>query len=170
MKKLLLLLILCPVLSVAQEKEYTGTNIKYCPTALGIFPFQAIQFSIEQDISYRFSLQAEFGYGINMDGYTREYTKYVDTQFVKAYGLKFNTELRYYFHKKRTEHYFALNVLYRYHRTNGTLEYVIPSDSFGILLDGVAAQKTTYGAALVWGLQKRWGWLVMNPSFGMGVS
>lgn len=170
MKKFLLLLILCPVLCFSQEKEYTGTNIKYCPTALSIFPFQAIQFSIEHDISHRFSLQAEFGYGIGLRTLPRAYTKLTDTQFVKPVGWKFNTELRYYFHKKKTEHYIAFNVFYRYHLTNSTLEYQTPTDSFNTRFDSWVARKNTYGAAVVWGLQKRWGWLVMNPYFGMGVS
>jgi len=135
--------------------------IKLClPALIDEFSFPTIQGGFEARLSDRFASYSEVGIK-----YRKGYYEGADTTFLKPYGFKVKTEVRYYFAKKRKVDntapaivnyykYVGFNVFCIRDVHNMSLTYYDKNDSTVEIGDNLGVKKSVFGFNFVFGLQK----------------
>jgi len=136
--------------------------IKFCPLPLiDDCSFPTIQGGFEMKLSNRLAWYSELGIKYRKSTYEG-----ADTTFLKPYGIKVKSELRYCFAKQRKtnknansivkfDKYIGTNVYYIRDCHNSEIGYFDKKDSTVFFSDDLGVKKDIFGLNLIFGIQKQ---------------
>ena len=161
-----------PLSFKSQNKKFA---IKLSPLSLiDEFTFPTIQGGLEIKLSNRITWYNEVGIKYRQSSF-----EVSDTSFLKSYGFKVKTEIRYYLpgifglentNNSMSGYYVGGNIFYNRDCHNTKIEYYLKKDSTNLLVDNFAVKKDVFGANLVLGLQEPiWNNLLLDLYTGLGI-
>jgi hypothetical protein len=140
--------------------QYEKQNIQFCPLSLiDDFTFPAVQGGYERSLSQRFSIYSEIGIR-----YRRGLFDKADTSFIKNFGFRVKSEIRYYFPRsfgheevKTVLHglYIAANIFYVMNNHNSEISYHLSGNNTLLAYDDFSVRRNETGINLLLGLQKK---------------
>jgi hypothetical protein len=156
----------------SQNKNFV---FKFCPLALiDDFSFPTIQGGLEIRLSKRITWYNEVGIKYRQSSF-----EVSDTSFLKSYGFKVKTEIRYYLphifglentNNSMSGYYIGGNIFYNRDCHNTKIDYYLKKDSTNLLVDNFAVKKDIFGANFVVGLQEPiWNNLLLDVYTGFGI-
>jgi len=173
MKRILIIFSLTLILirGYSQDEKFV---IKFCPLSLiDDVTFPTIQGGFEFKLSHGFTWYNEVGIK-----YRKGYYEVSDTSFLKSYGFKLKTEIRYYLPKifgiENTNYslsgfYVGGNIFYNRDFHNSEIGYYNNKDSSILTIDNFAVKKSVLGTNFVFGLQKPiWNNILLDLYAGLG--
>ena len=160
--------------SLSLKSQNKNFVFKFCPLALiDDFSFPTIQGGLEIRLSKRITWYNEFGIKYRQSSF-----EVSDTSFLKSYGLKIKTEIRYYLsqivgientNNSMSGFYIGANIFYNRDCHNSKIEYYLKKDSTNLLVDNFAVKKNVFGANFILGLQEPvWNNFLIDLYAGLG--
>jgi hypothetical protein len=140
--------------------QYEKQNIQFCPLSLfDEFTFPAVQGGYERSLSQRFSIYNEIGIR-----YRRGFFDKADTIFIKNFGFRLKSEVRYYFPRAfglegvktvLNGLYVAANIFYVMNNHNSEISYHPSGNNTLLAYDDFIVRRNETGINLLFGLQKK---------------